>query len=42
MADIQATPPRLHERTVAEIAPHIPTDNSEGHWENVEIPMYYD
>ena len=31
--------PRLHECTVGDILPHIPTDNDRGRWENVEIPM---
>jgi hypothetical protein len=31
--------PRLHERTVADIAPHIPTDNEQGSWTNVHIPV---
>ena len=29
----------LHERTVAQIAPHIPTDNEKGRWANAEIPV---
>lgn len=29
----------LHERTVADIQPHIPTDNERGRWENAEIPV---
>lgn len=31
--------PQLHERTVSDILPHIPTDNERGRWENVEIPV---
>jgi hypothetical protein len=31
--------PQLHERTVAEILPHIPTDNEKGKWSNVVIPI---
>ena len=31
--------PRLHERTVSDIEPHIPTDNERGRWENAEIPV---
>lgn len=31
--------PQLHERTVADILPHIPTDNERGRWENAEIPV---
>ena len=28
---------RLHVRTVADIRPHIPSDNVDGEWRNVEI-----
>lgn len=31
--------PQLHERTVAEILPHIPTDNEKGKWSNAMIPI---
>lgn len=31
--------PRMHERTVADIAPHIPTDNEQGAWTNAFIPI---
>jgi hypothetical protein len=31
--------PQLHERTVAEILPHIPTDNEKGRWSNTMIPI---
>ena len=31
--------PRLYERTVADIAPHIPTDNEKGSWSTVHIPV---
>ena len=31
--------PQLHERTVADILPHIPTDNEKGKWSNVMIPI---
>jgi hypothetical protein len=31
--------PRLYERTVLDILPHIPTDNERGRWANVEIPV---
>jgi hypothetical protein len=31
--------PQLHERTAAEILPHIPTDNERGKWANVLIPI---
>ncbi len=30
---------QLHERTVPDILPHIPTDNQRGRWENAEIPV---
>lgn len=32
-------PPRLYERTVADIQPHIPTDNELGKWTNAVIPI---
>ena len=35
--DMQKTPPILHVRTVAQIEPHIPTDNETGKWSNAEI-----
>jgi len=35
--DIQAN--RLYERAVADICPHIPTDNERGRWVNVEVPV---
>lgn len=35
--DMQRHPPQLHIRSVAEVAPHIPTDNGRGHWTNVEV-----
>lgn len=31
--------PQLHERTVTDILPHIPTDNERGKWANVLIPV---
>ncbi len=31
--------PQLHERTVPEILPHIPTDNEKGKWSNAMIPI---
>jgi hypothetical protein len=30
---------RLYERTVADITPHIPTDNVRGRWTNMEVPV---
>ena len=32
-------PPVLHTLTVAEVEPHIPTDNGKGNWSNVAIPV---
>jgi hypothetical protein len=37
--DMQARPPRLYERTQVQIAPHIPTDNERGKWQNTEIQL---
>jgi len=37
--DMNQDPPVLHIRTVAEITPHIPTDNGKGAWSNVAIPV---
>jgi hypothetical protein len=31
--------PQLHERTVVDIQPHIPSDNERGRWANVQIPV---
>jgi hypothetical protein len=31
--------PQLHERTMGDISPHIPTDNERGKWANVLIPV---
>jgi hypothetical protein len=31
--------PQLHERTVVDIQPHIPSDNERGRWANVQIPL---
>ncbi len=31
--------PQLHERTVADIRPHIPSDNERGRWANAQIPV---
>jgi hypothetical protein len=30
---------RLHERTAAQIAPHVPKDNEKGRWKDAEIPL---
>lgn len=32
-------PPQLHERTVEQVRPHIPSDNEKGKWSNAEIPL---
>ena len=37
--DMQKTPAVLYVRTVAEVEPHIPTDNEKGKWSNAEIPV---
>lgn len=37
--DMNKTPPILHTRSVAEIAPHIPTDNGKGSWSHAAIPV---
>jgi hypothetical protein len=37
--DMARTPPILYERTAAQVAPHIPTDNEMGKWRNTEIPL---
>jgi hypothetical protein len=37
--DLAATPPRLHEKTMGQIARHIPTDNERGRWQHVEVPV---
>ncbi|MDX8458389.1 DUF3883 domain-containing protein [Mesorhizobium humile] len=37
--DMHKEPPTLYVRTVAQIAPHIPTDNDKGKWSNAEIPL---
>jgi hypothetical protein len=37
--DMQKTPPVLYERTSAQVAAHIPTDNEKGKWKVAEIPL---
>ena len=37
--DMSKEPPVLHTRHVAEVAPHIPTDNGKGRWNNTEVPV---
>jgi hypothetical protein len=38
--NMQKSPPALFERTVAEIAPHIPQDNAKGVWKTALIPVH--
>lgn len=37
--DLTAASPRLFERTVAQVQPHIPQDNEKGKWKSAEIPV---
>lgn len=37
--DMQKDPPALYERTTAQVALHIPTDNDKGKWKTAEIPL---
>jgi Protein NO VEIN, C-terminal len=37
--DLGATPPQLHERAVAQVQPHIPSDQRNGRWTGAEIPV---
>lgn len=37
--DMQQSPPRLYEKTMADILPHIPKDNEKGKWQNAAIPV---
>jgi hypothetical protein len=37
--DMQKDPAVLYIRTVAQVEPHIPTDNEKGKWANAEIPV---
>lgn len=37
--DMSKKPPVLHVRTVADISPHIPTDNGKGSWNIAVIPV---
>jgi hypothetical protein len=32
-------PPHFHERSVAEVAPHIPADSGRGKWRNAAVPL---
>lgn len=38
--DMSQNPPALFERTVAEVAPHVPSDNGTGSWSNAEIRVH--
>jgi hypothetical protein len=40
--DMNQAPPVLHTRTVAEVAPHIPTDSGKGKWKHAEVPVLND
>ena len=37
--DMTMKPPMMHERTVAQVAPHIPSDNEKGKWKTADIPL---
>lgn len=37
--NLAVNPPQLHERTVAQIQPHIPNDQKDGKWKTAEIPV---
>lgn len=37
--DMAKTPPVLYERTSAQVAAHIPTDNEKGKWKTADIPL---
>jgi len=37
--EMNQTPPVLIERTVAEVAPHIPADKGKGRWKNAQVPV---
>jgi hypothetical protein len=37
--NLQVEPPALFERTVCQVAPHIPKDNAKGQWKTVQIPV---
>ena len=37
--DMSKMPPALYVRTVADIEPHIPTNNEEGEWSSALIPV---
>ncbi len=37
--DMSKAPPVLYERTVAQVAPHVPSDNEKGKWKDALIPL---
>ncbi len=37
--DMKQVKPILYEKTVSDVAPHIPNDNAKGKWKNAEIPL---
>lgn len=37
--DMQKSPPILYERTVAQVAAHVPTDKEKGKWTSAAIPL---
>lgn len=37
--DMAKVPPVLYDRAVAQVAPHIPSDNEKGKWKIAEIPL---
>jgi hypothetical protein len=37
--DMQKVPPILYQRTVLQVAAHIPSDNEKGKWKTAEIPL---
>jgi len=39
--DMKKTKPVLYERSVSDVAPHIPNDNAKGKWKTAEIPLSF-
>jgi hypothetical protein len=37
--NLQANPPVLFKRSVADVLPHVPTDNKKGAWKTMEVPV---
>jgi ABC-type molybdenum transport system ATPase subunit/photorepair protein PhrA len=37
--DMSKVPPIMYMRTVAQIEPHVPSDNEDGKWSNMEVPL---